>query len=65
LVPIAHAPFRINDSVLHVILACKLIGVYTEDGFSNEKYLYNILILSLLLKIAIADIVSNVRLNSE
>lgn len=57
---------RINDSILHIILACKHMVVYNEDGFSNEKCVYNIFILSLLLTCAIAKIiVSNVGLNSK
>lgn len=36
---------RINDSILHIILACKLMVVYNEDGFSNEnvciQYIYS------------------------
>jgi len=40
--------------------------VYNEDGFSNEKHVYNIFILSLLLTCAIAKIiVSNVGLNTK
>jgi len=58
--------WRINDPILHTIAACKLMVVYNEDGFSNEKHVYNIFILSLLLTCAIAKIiVSNVGLNTK